>query len=307
MPEVSILTAAFNNGKYIEEMIESVLSQTFSDWELIIIDDGSTDDTKKKVGAYLNDSRINYVWQMNQGQAAARNRAYQLSKGKYIAILDSDDYWESTKLQKQMELLDIHPNVGLVYTNGFNIDEGGIKFEKQWVIKDISNDPLPELILINNPIYFSSVLFNRNYLDSYKLQEDSIKCSDELITLLRVALRSRRFAYIPEPLTFYRIHNSSKTFVEGISNTKIGLQQTLNLFFREPDIPRRIIKLKSKAYAKVFLSAAGRYNGQHIAPHKAIWNCILSIIYCPLLAKNASREIVRTLWLQIILPACKKR
>ena len=100
---VSIITPSYNTGKYIAETIESVLAQSHSIWEMIIVDDGSTDDTDSVVKRYLSDKRIRYIKNdKNSGAAAARNLALREAKGKWIAFLDSDDVWMPDKLEKQI-------------------------------------------------------------------------------------------------------------------------------------------------------------------------------------------------------------
>lgn len=303
MPEVSILTATYNNGKYIEEAIESVLSQTFSDWELIIVDDGSTDDTKKKIDPYLDDLRITYVWQKNQGQSVARNTAYQQSKGKYIAILDSDDYWAPTKLEKQVKCLKTHPNIGLVYTNKLSVNDKSIVIINNPETIDISANPLMALLMRANPITHSSVLYNRKFLDLGKLQEESIRYADEAITLYRVALRAKEFKVIPEPLTFHRIHITALHFTEKVEDYKQGRLQTLDLFFKEPELPKQVLMLKRRAYAMAFYSAAFRYNERCINHTKALWNIFISFIYDPTISRILIKQLLKTIYL--ILPLTK--
>ena len=127
-PKVSVYTPTYNYGRFLGEAIQSVLGQTFQDWELIVVDDGSTDDTREVVDAFA-DSRIHYVYQQNRGNPAARNVALRLAKGEYIAFLDADDLWFPEKLQKQVAQLDgLASTVGLVYGDVylFNHEDGAI-------------------------------------------------------------------------------------------------------------------------------------------------------------------------------------
>lgn len=104
---VSVITPAYNSEKYISESIESVLSQTYKNWELIIVNDKSTDNTKDIIEHYVDkDSRIRLIeLQENSGAAVARNTALESAKGRYIAFLDSDDRWKKNKLEKQIEFM----------------------------------------------------------------------------------------------------------------------------------------------------------------------------------------------------------
>lgn len=120
---VSIIMPSYNTGRFIKETIESVLDQSYPVWELIIVDDCSTDNTDDVVNQYLADERIRYIKNdTNSGAAVSRNRALREAKGKWIAFLDSDDLWEPDKLQKQISFMrdnDYH----FSYTNYIEIDE----------------------------------------------------------------------------------------------------------------------------------------------------------------------------------------
>lgn len=122
---VSIIMPSYNTGKYIGKSIESVLNQTYQNWELIIVDDCSTDNTDKIVTA-INDTRIKYIKNTcNSGAAISRNRALREAKGRWIAFLDSDDLWMPKKLEKQIRFMKIH-EYAFSYTNYEEIDIDGI-------------------------------------------------------------------------------------------------------------------------------------------------------------------------------------
>lgn len=122
MPMVTVIIPTHNAITYLPETLESLLNQTFTDFEVIIVDDGSSDRTQEWVSS-LTDARIKGVVQTNQGVAVARNQGIALASGKYIAFLDSNDLWKPTKLEKQVECLEANPDVGLVNTWIENIDE----------------------------------------------------------------------------------------------------------------------------------------------------------------------------------------
>ena len=120
---VSIIMPSYNTGRFIKETIESVLAQSYPAWELIIVDDCSTDDTDDVVSQYLADKRIRYIKNdTNSGAAVSRNRALREAKGKWIAFLDSDDLWEADKLQKQILFMKDN-GYHFSYTNYVEIDE----------------------------------------------------------------------------------------------------------------------------------------------------------------------------------------
>ena len=123
---VSIITPSYNTAKFISETITSVLAQTYTNWELIIVDDCSTDDTDAVVRPYLADDRIRYIKnEKNSGAAVSRNRALREAKGKWIAFLDSDDLWLPEKLEKQIAFMEQN-NCRFSYTNYIEIGENSV-------------------------------------------------------------------------------------------------------------------------------------------------------------------------------------
>ena len=125
-PRVSVVIPAYNAGAFIAETLESVLAQTYQDFEIIIADDGSTDDTAERVKPFLSDPRVRYAWGENGGVARARNRGMALARGEFIAFLDADDLWPKDKLEKQIAIMDAHPEIGLLCGDTAQFDEDGI-------------------------------------------------------------------------------------------------------------------------------------------------------------------------------------
>ena len=121
MPRVSVIIPTYNCARFLGKTIDSALRQTYRDFEVILVDDGSTDDTQALMARY-SDS-VHYVYQSNQGASAARNLAIGHSGGEFIAYLDADDLWSPEKLARQVEYLDTHPTCGFVHTEVSVIDE----------------------------------------------------------------------------------------------------------------------------------------------------------------------------------------
>ena len=123
-PVVSVITPTYNRAAYIGDAIESVLAQTYQDWELIIVNDGGTDETEAVIKPYrVGDPRIRYITQTNTGVSGARNRALREARGRYAAFLDDDDRWLPEKLARQVAYLEQHPEIGMCYaraTPGFS-------------------------------------------------------------------------------------------------------------------------------------------------------------------------------------------
>lgn len=129
---VSIITPSYNTAMYIGDTIKSVLAQTYENWEMLIVDDCSTDDTDEVVKPYLSDQRIKYFKnEKNSGAAVSRNKALREANGRWIAFLDSDDLWLPEKLERQIDFMEKN-NYAFTYTDYAEIDEGG--YEKEIIV-----------------------------------------------------------------------------------------------------------------------------------------------------------------------------
>ncbi len=131
-PIVSTIIPCYNAEKYIAETIESVIKQTYQNWELIIIDDGSTDQSSAKIKPFLSNKKITYYHQKNAGVSAARNHGATLAEGKYLAFLDADDIWKNNFLSTLVGILDDNANVVLTNGNSEVIDEHGALVDMQY-------------------------------------------------------------------------------------------------------------------------------------------------------------------------------
>ena len=122
-PLVSVIIPCYNYGAYVGEAIESILRQTYPNWELVVVDDGSTDDTAEQVKPFLSlDHRVRYHYQPNKGLSAARNTGLALTTGEFVQLLDADDYLADDKLRLQVQLLQENPQIDLVYSDTYIFD-----------------------------------------------------------------------------------------------------------------------------------------------------------------------------------------
>jgi len=126
MPKVSVIIPTYNYGQYIEKAIDSVLAQTYQDFEIIVVDDGSTDNTRAILETKYKD-KVKYIFQENKGAAAARNRAVKEAKGEYLSFLDADDTFFPDNLQKKIKVLEENPTAGMVYSDGYYIMGNSIR------------------------------------------------------------------------------------------------------------------------------------------------------------------------------------
>lgn len=203
----------------IGDAVGSVLAQTFEDLELIVVDDGSTDNTGETV-ARFRDSRVHYVYQENRERSAARNTGIRLAGGQYVAFLDSDDVWLPEKLALQVPLLDEHPNVGLVYCGAYKTLEGRIISKMR--AKHEGRVVRPLLVLGNDVVggTASVTVVRRECFDRVGYFDESCVPVEDWEMWLRVAARYD-ISFVPQYLVEYRQHQAgtqrqSENQVEGI-------------------------------------------------------------------------------------------
>lgn len=219
MPKVSVILPAYNVQAYIDQSIPSVLAQTFQDFELIVVDDGSTDETRARARQH-NDPRVRVVHQANRGLAGARNQGIRQAKGEYIAFLDADDLWREDKLAHHVQHLDDRPWVGVSYCQSAFIDDNGRSLNYLQCPK--LEDVTPRDIFLRNPIgngsapvirratfreisYISSSV-SLNHAEAWYFDE-TFRRSEDIECWMRIALNTNwQFEGIPEPLTFYRVN-----------------------------------------------------------------------------------------------------
>jgi glycosyltransferase involved in cell wall biosynthesis len=199
-PNVTIVIAAYNYGRFLPQALDSVLAQTYHDWEAVVVDDGSTDNTRDLVMSYLSDPRVRYFRTDHLGQPAAKNYGVEQARGSFVAFLDADDYWSPDKLTKQLPLFSSE-KVAVVYSLRRTIDELG----KELVVSYVSphrGDVLRQMFK-DNFVCFSSAVVRRDVLKAVGLFDLNIPLAIDYDLWLRVAT-SWHFDYVAEPLVWYR-------------------------------------------------------------------------------------------------------
>jgi glycosyltransferase involved in cell wall biosynthesis len=213
---VSVVMNAYNHEKYISEAIESILNQSFNDFELIIIDDFSIDSTAQLIRNYqLKDSRIRaFYHEKNMGIAKTMNQCISEAKGKFIAFISSDDVWSTSKLEKQLKILKENQNL-LVWSEGEIIDAKSIPtgnyFTKMHLAsqRKKSGNILAELIE-DNFIFGQSLIMKTEYAKQVKYN-DQLKYLNDYKFMVDLASQ-HEFFYISEPLAKYRVHGKNSIF-----------------------------------------------------------------------------------------------
>ena len=213
-PKVSIVICTYNRAHLIEKAIGSILTQTFSDWELLIIDDASKDNTEEVVKKYYqDDKRISYIRQpQNVGIARNRNTGIELSKGEYIAVLDSDDEWiDTNKLQKQIDFLESNKDHALIGTNIIIVDENGNKISQ--TNYDTKDSDIRNKILLVDQTAQSSVVYRKQIAVECGGYDGKYEIADDYDLWFKIGLK-HQMANLPEITVKYLEHSN------GISKAK---------------------------------------------------------------------------------------
>jgi len=207
-PAISVIIPTFNYGRFLPDALESIQDQTLSDWEAIVVDDGSIDETAEVVDSYLSDHRFRYIYQDNQGLPAARNTGIRVSKADLVTFLDADDLYLPEKLEKQLAHLKKNPDCDFTYcsinyfyhkTPGRLIRPGYTPYEANNSYKIISRNFIPSCTPVIRKRCFDQVgLFNESsdYAEDWELW-------------IRMALAGIRFCHQGEVLCLVRIHGEN--------------------------------------------------------------------------------------------------
>ncbi|MDP3704046.1 MAG: glycosyltransferase [Candidatus Omnitrophota bacterium] len=207
MPTVSVITPTYNRAALVREAIESILAQTFADWEAVVVDDGSTDSTPEILRDYARrDPRIRVARQNNQGLTAARNHGLRLAQGEFIAFLDDDDLWLPEKLHVQVAFMRTHPQAALSYSRFYLL---GSRNGGQPVYPKRPGMTYRELVQ-GNFIQVPTVMVRRNGLDAVGEFSPAYRGAQDFDLWLRIA-RRYPIGFIDQPLACYRKHGANMT------------------------------------------------------------------------------------------------
>ncbi|MGG0657023.1 glycosyltransferase family 2 protein [Rummeliibacillus pycnus] len=220
---ISIITPSYNSSEFIGETIESVIKQTYPNWEMIIVDDCSTDNTKEVVEKYIQqDNRIKYyLLKNNSGAAIARTKAMELATGEYIAFLDSDDIWIEEKLEKQLSFMKKN-NYYFTCTSYQQIDENRNSLNKTIKSKKKTNY---NGVLLSCPVGNSTVMYDVKKLGKFEVP--NIKKRNDDALWLQILKKEKYIYGIPEVLMKYRVRRNS------ISSNKLDLIKYHWYLYRE--------------------------------------------------------------------------
>jgi hypothetical protein len=249
---VSIVIPAYNQGHYLGAAIESALAQTYADVEVVVVDDGSTDDTKAVATRYA-DPRIRYVYQQNRGLAAARNTGIRESTGALLTFLDSDDLFLPSKVEVLLAAMDARPGLGFVAGQAVLIDEAGQRLGETF---EEGPPATPTDWLLGNPLHVGSVLLSREWQSRVGLFDEALRSYEDWDLWLRLARAGCPMGWVAQPVSLYRFH--------GAQMTRIGAQMTRATFnvldktFADTALPADWRARRGEAYSRGHLRAAAQ-------------------------------------------------
>jgi glycosyltransferase involved in cell wall biosynthesis len=247
---VSIIIPAYNQSKYLGSAIESALSQTYRKLEVIVVDDGSTDETPEVVGRF-SDPRIRYEWQRNHGLSAARNTGIRIARGGYYAFLDSDDEFLPNKLEVLLDAMSGRAEIGLTAGKAIPIDVHGQVLSQVFDLGIPGN--LKELVL-KNPLHVGSVLVRRSWIVKVGLFDETLRSYEDWDMWLRLARAGCQMQWVDEPVSLYRFHDAQMTR-DGVQMTDANFK-VLDKFFKDMAPENPWLEMHDEAYAQAHLRAA---------------------------------------------------
>ncbi len=203
-PAISVYIVNHNYGRYLEQAIESVLKQTFKDFEIIFIDNGSKDDSRDRLEKYFKNNKIKIILQKNIGLNAANNVALKFARGKYIMRLDADDYLDKNALEIMFLTLEKKKKLGLVFPDYFTVDENNN------ILSLIRRHDFTEVTLLDQPAHGACTMIRRDYLQSVGGYDESYHCQDGWDLWVKL-IKNYGVTNINLPLFFYRQHEENMT------------------------------------------------------------------------------------------------
>lgn len=261
-PLVSIIIPSYNYGRFLLQTLASVQSQSYTNWECLVVDDGSTDNTRELLQSILvTDSRVHYIYQENQGQAQARNTGLAVARGAFIQFLDADDLLENCKLELQLKYFKLYPEVQLVYGNVQYFSNGSpdILFMNRWDDRGKSWMPGisgsgPELIkafVKENILELGCALIRSETVLEGRPFNPELTGVEDYDFCFRLAARNVRFAYYPKPGSAVLMRHHEGSFSKAkirMYKREVELRETMKDYLKpESGIDLEELNLQHKA------------------------------------------------------------
>lgn len=257
--DVAVVIPAYNGARFLRPAIESALNQTQPPSEIVLVDDGSTDETAEIAGCY---SEITVLRQERAGVAAARNAGAAATTSPILAFLDADDVWRPTKLERQAEVLASESSVALVHVGVADVDANGRALREHLV--GASGNVATRMLAFEEPVILgggSGAVIRRSSFDEVGGFDNSLSTSADWDLYYRIACR-HTVAFVPEVLLDYRIHDSNMH-----ANVEVMERDMLRAFDKALALADR--RTRRRAYGRLHLVLAGSYFRKHALKHWA--------------------------------------
>lgn len=252
---VSVVIPVYNGEKYIEECLESVYQQTYRPIEVVVVDDGSTDNSLEVIENSPGEKKI--ISQQNKDVSHARNTGVQNASGEFIAFLDQDDLWHHEKLEKQIQAFSDNPEVDLVFSDLIKFNDEGKKRrakDRHKYASRLNDQNLFEMLVRKNVLMPSGVMVRKKSFVRAGMFDAQFKTCGDYEMWLRMAAKGMKFRYLPEPLTLYRQHeeNNSKK-IEIMNEDRL---KAVRKIFSLRELSPAQKKLEKIALASVYMESA---------------------------------------------------
>lgn len=224
-----MIIPTFNQSSFITEAVENVLQQSLTDFEVLVIDDGSTDNTRSVI-TEINDKRVKYFYKENAGVASARNRGIDTAEGEYIAFLDSDDLWPKEYLAVMTSTLDSTPHYGTAYCSPTNVSTDGT-IVKAYRSKYCKSGWIGQFYFKRGFVACQGLVIRAQFLSGFYFDEN-LDTYEDMDFILRLSLRTR-FLYVPNTHVVHRIQKNSLTRCDGIRRIHHNQVRLLERFYYE--------------------------------------------------------------------------
>jgi glycosyltransferase involved in cell wall biosynthesis len=259
-PVVSVIIPTYNRARFVGQAIQSVLDQTFQDFELIVVDDGSTDNTRTVVEEFT-DPRIRYIHQENMGISGTRNTGIRNARARYIAFLDSDDIWLPRLLESQVAILNSNPDLDWVYARARAISANGVP--RGGILGEAPRypgEPFRSILyqdFVGTPI---TVVVRKRCLDRAGLFDETFHTSVDWELWLRMS-RECRFQFVDKILACLRSHSTrtTKARPDTLDRWSADRVRALDKVYAEDNLPAAIERMKPIAYRNVFMHIGLRW------------------------------------------------
>lgn len=307
-PRVSVVIPTYNYARFVGNAVDSILAQTFTDYEIIVVDDGSTDETARVLAGYGD--KVRYVHQNNAGQSAARNHGIGLAHGEYLAFLDADDTWLPQKLDKQVRFLDEHGEYDMVFADMSHCVDGAMihkRYLHEKKYKFVAQGKIFNNLLREGFIFMPTVLVRRKCFEQVGVFDVTLSNCEDVDLWFRIADRFQ-IGFVDEPLAVRNVHGANVTHQQ--EDYLMAPLQLMEKLYRTNSDPERLAIIRRRLREMNFnlgyhyfsayqLNLCRSHMLRSLALGGAMWPALryvcLSLLPCSLviLMKNNRRHLTR--------------